>query len=73
MFENESVSLTFHADDLDGDELTFSITEQPVHGVLTIEGNTGEYTPQNDYFGADHFSIQVTDGFDYSEIVVFDK
>ena len=71
LFENESISLTFNTEDLDGDELTFSITEQPVHGVLTIEGNTGEYTPQKDYFGADHFSLQVTDGFDDSEIISF--
>ena len=72
VFENESVSLTFHADDLDGDELMFSITELPDHGILTLEGNTGEYTPQKDYFGADRFSLQVTDGFDDSEIISFD-
>lgn len=53
--------------DAEGDELTYTLTEQPKYGTVTIDQETGEftYTPYDiDYDGAqtDSFRVSVTDG-----------
>ena len=72
LLENETASINFNTEDLDNDELTFNITESPEHGSFTIQGNTGEYTPESEYFGPDKFSLQVNDGFIDSEVAIFE-
>ncbi|MBU9762310.1 hypothetical protein FR943_00355 [Mycobacterium sp. TNTM28] len=53
--------------DAEGDELTYTVTEQPTYGTVTIDQETGEftYTPDDiDYDAAqlDSFTVSVTDG-----------
>ncbi len=53
--------------DAEGDELTYTVTEQPKYGTVTIDQETGEftYTPNDiDYDAAqmDSFTVSVTDG-----------
>src|SRR5690606_24925967 len=44
--------------------LTFSVLNQPVHGTVAINANTGAYvyTPHNNYSGPDLFTWQVDQG-----------
>ncbi len=49
--------------DVDGDEVTFTITSQPAHGTLVVD-NDGSfvYVPEPDWNGDDSFTWQVFDG-----------
>ncbi len=51
--------------DLDGtiDPTTVTITTQPIHGTVSVNGTTGEvtYAPTGDYNGADSFAYTVKD------------
>ncbi len=61
--EDTVKSITLTGSDLDGDNLTYSISSSPSHGFLdvtTIPNLT--YTPQADYNGSDSFSFIVNDG-----------
>jgi len=51
------------ASDADGDALTFALTTQPANGQVVIDA-TGSYTytPNNNFNGADSFTITVSDG-----------
>lgn len=60
--EDASVSITGVGSDLDGDKLSFSVTQQPTNGTLNLQGNVFSYTPNADFFGADSFSYVVNDG-----------
>lgn len=53
--------------DAEGDALTYTVTEQPQHGTVTIDQATGEftYTPDDINYDAaqiDSFTVSVTDG-----------
>ena len=52
------------ASDVDGDPLTYVVTDPPDHGTLVLDPNTGGYvyTPHPDYNGGDSFSFSVSDG-----------
>jgi hypothetical protein len=66
MTTNEDISITIDviagADDLNGDALSIEEIEQPVNGVLTVEGNNLRYLPNADYFGNDSFTYTLSDG-----------
>ncbi|MDG0798964.1 tandem-95 repeat protein, partial [Pectobacterium punjabense] len=55
---------TIRATDVDGDTLRYSVSTQPQHGTLTLDGATGQYTytPAQDYNGNDRFVVTVSDG-----------
>ncbi len=57
--------------DVDGDLLEASVVTPPSHGTLILapEG-TFLYTPDPDYFGADSFTYQVSDGADSASAAV---
>ncbi len=59
-------SLTLEATDADGDQLTWSIAGQAVHGsaLLSANGNSVQpsYNPVTNYHGQDSFTCQVNDG-----------
>ncbi|MBL9038383.1 MAG: tandem-95 repeat protein, partial [Archangium sp.] len=61
--EDEAVSGTVIAKDIDGDALTFTLGDKPARGVVTVgEGGKVTYTPNADTNGADRFVIVVSDG-----------
>ena len=67
--ENIAKAITLTGDDSDPlpgetQALTFAITSQPLHGILTgFNMTTGAvtYTPEHGYFGSDSFSFRVID------------
>jgi VCBS repeat-containing protein len=52
------------ATDVDGDSLTYSFTQAPIHGSASIDAASGAfvYTPALDYVGSDSFVAAVSDG-----------
>ncbi|UVO10532.1 retention module-containing protein [Pectobacterium polonicum] len=62
--EDTPVGGTIRATDVDGDTLRYTVSTQPQHGTLTLDGATGQYTytPAQDYNGNDRFIVTVSDG-----------
>ncbi len=59
----ETISLS--ATDADGDALTWALNSDASHGTATVSADTGvvSFTPdEKDYFGADSFTVAVSDG-----------
>ncbi|MCB2182548.1 MAG: hypothetical protein KQH63_11010 [Desulfobulbaceae bacterium] len=54
--------------DEDGDELTYSVTSQPMHGRLSGEAPALVYLPNRDFPGEDHFEFTASDGKDTSSL-----
>ncbi|MGV0743610.1 Ig-like domain-containing protein [Mycolicibacterium sp. XJ870] len=62
--------------DAEGDELTYTVTEQPKYGTVTIDQETGEftYTPDDINYDAaqmDSFTVSVTDGDKVNLLALF--
>ncbi|OBK07952.1 hypothetical protein A5637_04140 [Mycolicibacterium fortuitum] len=62
--------------DAEGDELTYTVTEQPKYGTVTIDQETGEftYTPDDINYDAaqtDTFTVSVTDGNKINLLALF--
>ncbi len=60
--EDVPVAITLQASDADGDGLTYSVTNQPVDGVLSGTAPSLTYTPNAGFTGSDSFVFQVDDG-----------
>jgi VCBS repeat-containing protein len=64
--EDSDASITLTATDNDkGDEFTFIIASEPLHGSLTASSNNTakwQYTPEADYYGEDSFTYTANDG-----------
>jgi len=61
--QNLVKSITFDGEDINGDDLTYSIVSNPSNGTLgNISGNTILYTPNNNWFGTDSFTYKANDG-----------
>lgn len=63
--ENNQLSVNLTGSDPEGDEITFSIVDQPQHGTIEqfdSAAGTLVYTPDNDYTGPDNFTFKVNDG-----------
>lgn len=60
--EDTALSISLTGADLDGDELSFSITTPPAHGTLTGPAPDLVYTPAANWHGSDAFSFTVNDG-----------
>jgi hypothetical protein len=54
--------ITLSASDEDGDDLTYSIVDPPLHGTLTGEAPNVTYTSECTYFGPDSFTFKANDG-----------
>jgi len=50
--------------DVEGSALSFAKVSEPSHGSLTLNTETGafSYTPELNFWGADHFTFRVSDG-----------
>ncbi len=60
--EDTPLSSPLNARDIDGDELTYNIVDQPSHGSVTVTADgTFTYTPDLDYAGADSFTFSASD------------
>ncbi|WP_338553544.1 Ig-like domain-containing protein [Paenibacillus sp. KS-LC4] len=62
--EDTAVTGQVLANDVDGDTLTYSVSQQGAHGTATVDSSTGawEYTPDANYYGQDEFKVEVSDG-----------
>lgn len=60
--QDQAVSFTLPASDVDGDALTYEIVAPPSHGKVQGAGPTVTYTPETGYRGADSFTFRVRDG-----------
>lgn len=63
----QTVTGNIGASDAEGDQLTYTITQQPEHGTVTIDQATGNftYTPDDidyDSIQTDSFTVSVSDG-----------
>ncbi len=68
--EDESVNFLLSGLDVDGDELVFTITHQPLHGTLSGDAPNLGYQPDDNYHGEDSLAFHVSDGQFFSEEVV---
>ena len=61
---NPGIPKTFSliANDIEGDNLTYSIISQPNNGSITIDGNLATYTSDIIFLGEDNFTFSVSDG-----------
>ena len=62
--EDETASYTFTASDIDGDDLTWSISSPATNGTVSISRDSGlaSYQPNLNWYGTDSFSVSVSDG-----------
>jgi CSLREA domain-containing protein len=59
--EDTSRFISFTANDVEGNSLTFTVLSNPSHGTLTGSGSSRTYTPALNYVGADSFTFKATD------------
>lgn len=60
--EDKPLSIVLVANDADGDPLLFSVSSQPVNGLLSGSAPNLTYTPNADFNGSDSFTFIATDG-----------
>jgi len=60
--EDVAVAITLTGSDADGDELTFSIVDEPTNGTLSGTVTELTYTPNTNWFGSDIFTYKANDG-----------
>ncbi len=63
--QNQQLNIKLNANDADGDNLSFTIVDDPSNGQLgnvKPSTNTVTYTPDEDYSGEDHFTFILNDG-----------
>ena len=61
--EDGNIIFSIIAYDIENDELTYEISEVPIHGdILSISSALYEYTPIDNYYGNDTLSITISDG-----------
>ncbi|MFO7936786.1 MAG: Ig-like domain-containing protein [Kiritimatiellia bacterium] len=59
--ENQAVAVVLSSTDVDGDQLTYQIAENPAHGTLTGTEPILTYTPDSGYYGVDSFRYVAVD------------
>ena len=73
MNEDSSIEIQLNGYDIEDDNLTLSIEENPINGNLSFIGNdTYLYTPEANFFGTDAFSYSAFDGQLFSNIATID-
>ena len=62
--EDMARTILLNATDVDGDPLSYSIVQNPLHGTLAAitTNNSFTYTPAANYNGADNFAFKSNDG-----------
>jgi hypothetical protein len=59
--EDTAVAVSLVGSDPDGDSLTFTVVDQPSHGVLSGAAPNLSYTPSADFHGVDTFTFKTSD------------
>ncbi len=59
--EDIALAIVLSASDLDGDQLTYSVIDMPLHGTLSGTPPNLSFTPDLNFFGADSFTFQAYD------------
>ena len=67
--QEATLDIVLEGTDIDGDELTYLIVDNPKNGSLTNDKGNVNYTPNTGYFGDDSFTFKVNDGTIDSEKV----
>ncbi|MEK9770179.1 MAG: Ig-like domain-containing protein, partial [Betaproteobacteria bacterium] len=68
---NTTSSFSLSAQDEDGDELTYYISEEPTSGTVTIDGSSVQYTPNTGLSTFDSFKWYASDGqYNTNEVTV---
>ncbi|NOR85793.1 tandem-95 repeat protein [archaeon] len=69
---NEDVSkeITLSASDVENNDLTYSVVDNPTYGTVSITGNVATYTPNSNYNGGDSFTFKATDTEDSNTATV---
>ncbi len=71
--------LTLYVSEPDNQDVTWSISSPPTHGISILSGTTGQpwpaskvinYTPNVNYVGDDEFTVHVSDGIKTDEIII---
>jgi hypothetical protein len=60
--EDTAVSTAGDVGDVDGDDLTLSVVDDPEHGTVALVAGKLQYTPDADYSGEDSFTYRASDG-----------
>lgn len=60
--EDLAHAFALEGSDLEGNALTYAVTQQPAHGVLLGSGANRTYQPAANYFGPDEIRFVVNDG-----------
>lgn len=60
--EDSAHAFALEGTDLEGNALTYAVTQQPAHGVLLGTGANRTYQPAANYFGPDEIRFVVNDG-----------
>ena len=64
--EDSSTEITLAGEDIDNDELSYTITE-PNYGSISLNGSLVNYLPNANFNGTDSFTYIASDGIDSSE------
>jgi hypothetical protein len=62
ILEDTATEIQLIAVDEDGDELTYSLYQMPMHGTITGTGYTRTYQPETNFNGTDFLTFKVDDG-----------
>ena len=60
--EDQTLDFTLPGSDIDGDSLTYTVTQQPAHGTVHCNGAMCQYVPAVNFNGTDSFFFLVNDG-----------
>jgi RHS repeat-associated protein len=60
--EDTPVAVEIPGSDPDGDSISYKVSSPASHGTVVIDGTRLIYTPKQDFFGTDGFSIVANDG-----------
>ena len=52
----------FDGSDIDGDNLIYTVVNQPSNGTVTVDGSVVQFDPNNDWNGSDSFTYKGNDG-----------
>ena len=60
---NTPAAVTLNSSDPNGNSRTLRIVSQPLHGAVSLAGNTATYIPETNFSGPDNFTFAAFDGF----------